>query len=1527
MENNPYKTMKTDEKILRKYALKIKNNGRTKQILTEHYPMLSRCARQSADECRKIRKQFEDPQILQGLFDKCSELCKDGSLPETVDIIGFFADKTDGFLLAHLPLAITCALVRKCTEAVTSDNSDMLENAVLSLQKMRNTDFGYISEKLFSAEEILMSDPSAIYSDMSCETKEIYRRKISAIALKNGKTEKETANEILEKSRKNRDHIGKFLFDGQKNKKRAVIYLVLEAFIPLLVCISSAIISGEWIIPLLLYLPVWEILRYPIEKASLKNAVPKKFASLDMNCEAVSEAHVLITLSVILPSADKIVELKNKLENLYLSNAYGNIKVCCLADFKASDSPRKSEDKHILNALSKSVDELNKKYGGGFVAAVRPRSYSETQNEFIGKERKRGAIRELIRAIKGNRKGFVSITGDTENLSEVKYIFALDYDSVPVFASLRELISVAEHPMNKPVIKNGRVVSGYGIFAPKTQNSISSASKTLFSSVMSQDSGISSYDQQSAERYQTLFSESIFCGKGLINVDAYHELLDGSLPKERILSHDIIEGEFLRTGFIPKAQIIEDFPETADAYYKRLHRWVRGDWQNFGFIFGKNPLNYVSRFKLYDNLRRSITPVICIAVIIYSAFYQGYAGIAGAVISAFALCASDVFSGINAVIHGGFRSVTGLFYSKRLPEGLGCFIRAFFSVAYSAREAFVCLDAIFRTLWRVYISGDRLLEWTTSEQNIGKASLIAGIPAVLTASVIIVFGFPIHRMVGLLILGDIPLTLFGSSPVTQKKSEISSEQKDYLLSAASSMWEYFEDLCGEENYFLPPDNIQLAPHRAIAQRTSPTNIGLMLVCFLAARDFGFISSEELCFRLNRSLESVEKLEKYEGNLLNWYSTSTLETLPPRFVSSVDSGNFLCCLTAVKEGIREYIHECAELEKTVKRIGEIISSTNLSVMFNSQRKLFCIGINPDNGEKTESCYDLYMSEMRMTSYFAVARKSVPKNHWTALDRPIVRNGRYSGLASWTGTMFEYFMADIFIPAPYGSMTDEALRFCLQSQRKRAGRNPFGMSESAFYAFDGELNYQYKAHGVQKLAFRRYSKKEIIISPYSSFLTLNIAPQLSLKNLVKLEKLGMKGKYGFYEAIDFTPQNQFSVINSFMVHHVGMSLLSVDNLLNQKCMQRRFMSDKFMKGAKTLLEEKPVSGEEVFKDVVSDSAVATSRERLRLRKGAWIKATESERYSVFSNGRMTVFLNNRGMMTVMLDGEKVWSTELSATFETGNEEYRFYGKKSEMRISDCFSEFRTDYEKIRLNTQVYMPKNRNSVVVKYAIENKDKSNRLIGTINVKNVENKNACSVTCGFIGTEGKRSGVFLKTDIGIQAGKSEEVIFVYATEVSENESSDLFEAMKTEKNVQKKAMNPFSADSFVQALSEKYLPVLMNYEAKEALRLTKETVITREYPLMTVRINSQKSLESARIFIVFNKLLRNCGIKNTLIICNNVPQDEKTSCLQTIETFLNEERCNLMTGIGGGIYVFNEENPKNMFYDYFSKKSQVSEEI
>ncbi len=1228
-------------------ARETKLDEETARCVSDNYYILERCAENAAEECRYAEKMLKDPELLPGLFARCVEMCKNGILPDEKEIIGFFeTDAVGGIELRFLPLAITCALVDIAAKAVRNQSGKsarQLENAVRSLHNLAETDFDLIEEKLFSAEEILMRDPAGIYPETDSSSKRKYRYIIAKKALQSKTEETQLASEALEKASEKGEHIGKYLISEKRSTRNGWVFLVMEIVMPFFCAAAFGVLSKSLAAALLLFFPLWEILRYPIEKTSMRAVVPKKFFTLRSDGNRVCETHALLTVSTLLPSADRMGELSEKLEELYLSNAFGNTKVCCLADFKAAGMPRRPEDKHIIKAAGEAVDRLNKKYGGGFIIAIRPRSYSETQNEFIGKERKRGAITQLIRAIKGSQKGFILLHGDTDSLEKVKYLIALDWDTCPVFDSARELIAVAEHPLNAPVIKNRRVVKGYGILVPKAQNRLNGKKSTFFSRLFADDSGITPYDSFSGERYQDLFGESIFCGKGLINVDAYYEILDRTLPRERVLSHDIVESGYLRAGFVSDVQITEAFPQTVGSYYSRLHRWIRGDWQNAPFIFGKNPMNALSRWKIFDNLRRSATPMFCMAAILASLIIQGHVGVSVAVISAFAVCSRHVFAGIGALINGGASALFGLYYSNALPDALGAFLRAFASLALSAREAFVSLSAVFKAVWRMAVSGNKLLEWSTaaqSEKESGiKELLLSCLPSMAVSAVLLIFGLSVHRLLGIIILADIPIALFGGAKHESGRSSIFEKQRERLMSYASAMWGFFEENCGKENNFLPPDNIQLAPARAVARRTSPTNIGLMLASILAARDLGLITTAEMLVRFNLSLGSIEKLEKYEGNLLNWYSTESLEALHPRFVSSVDSGNFLCCLTAVKEGLKEYFSECEALKETVLRIEKLIDATDMEPLYNKQRELFYIGIDADSGEKSKSCYDLYMSEMRMTSYFAAARRIVPKKHWGATGRIVVARGRYSGMASWTGTMFEYFMPNIFLPAPEGSLSRETLCFCLQTQRKRAGRRPFGISESGFYAFDADLNYQYKAHGVQKLGLKRGLDSETVVSPYSSFLTLTLAPQVSLKNLFRLEKMGMTGKYGFFEAADFTRgrnAGDFSVIRSFMAHHVGMSLLSVDNLLKDQCMQKRFMRDKNMRGAQTLLEEKVKSGTRLFKDIQTD-------EKPHLRERVQSKNTVSEnpnpfspKAAVFSNGRLTTCVTDIGTGVTLFDG---------------------------------------------------------------------------------------------------------------------------------------------------------------------------------------------------------------------------------------------------------------------------------------------------
>ena len=1251
MKQSLVTVMKDAERTFRRNAQSSAKSvdSETSGWLSDNFYILERHARQAAEECKKAERKTKGSDMIPGLFERCSELCSKGILPDEEKTIEFFDKKgLSGIEAGFLPLAITCVLIDKAAKGVRNkekSGAKQLANAITSLRHMGEFDFELVDEKLCAAENALNSDPAGIYSSMDSESKNFYRQRVAIAARKAGKSEKEFAKTILKKAEEKGRHIGEFIVSKRKDTTRGYVFLLMEIIMPLSISVAAGFFFAKLWVGLLLFFPLWELLRHPIESTSLKGVVPKRFLRLSVDDERVLNSDTLITVSTVMPSADKISDLEKHLEQIYLSNCMGNIKVCCLADFKAAGMPRRPEDRLMLKSLSEAVDRLNGKYGGGFIAAVRPRAYSETQNEFIGRERKRGAITELVRAVKGNSKGFMLLHGDTAQLEKVKYLICLDADTKLVFDSARELIAVAEHPINRPVIKNGRVDEGYGILVPRTENRLSGKNTTYFTAVMAGDPGVTAYDSLTCERYQDLFGEGIFSGKGLVNVDAYYELLDKGLPKEKILSHDIIESGYLRAGYLPDVQITEGFPQNVSSFYQRLHRWIRGDWQNIGFIFGKNPMNFLSRYKMFDNLRRSLTPALCLLAIGFSAVMQGYEGIFVAVAALFALASRNFYAGFKSLIHGGFPMLSRLYYSKTLPAALNAFVRTFVSVAFSAREAFVGISAAAAALWRLFVSKKKLLEWTTSAQSDAAKNgkeILACLPAVVASVFLFAVGLPIHRLIGLFILADIPLSLLSSVKVKKERIKLTEKQRENVHSYASAMWGFFEELCGKENNFLPPDNIQFSPVGAVARRTSPTNIGLMLTSFLAARDLGFITSAELYMRLNLSLGTVEKLEKYRGNLLNWYSTETLEPLNPRFVSTVDSGNFLCCLTALKEGLREYTAECAALNEIAERIEKIIDETDLAPLYNPRRRLFHIGIDPESGKKSESYYDLYMSEARMTAYFAVARRIVPKKHWGAMGRILVGQSRYTGLASWTGTMFEYFMPNIFIPAPMGSLTDESLHFCIYCQRKRAGKRPFGISESGFYAFDGSLNYQYKAHGVQKIGLKRGLDRETVISPYSTFLTLTTAPSASLKNLEKLEKMGMTGRYGFFEAADFTKGRNsggFSVVRSFMAHHVGMSLLSADNLLKDQCMQKRFMGDSFMQGAESLLEEKVQTGATVFRDIKAEE-IPQIRERVQGKNTVSENPSPfSPKTALFSNGRLTSCITDTGAGVCLFDGVDV------------------------------------------------------------------------------------------------------------------------------------------------------------------------------------------------------------------------------------------------------------------------------------------------
>lgn len=1283
-------------RIAYKYALKKDRLDTFSEWLADNYHILEREGRSIISSCNNAHS-FPHHTKLPRLYNICIEQCQNGILPSRKILEENLTEHNlTNFETEFLPVVLKAALIhyaaldcrtkmkestriggvnekkskkatfdtlfRKQTES-NQDTSGCI-NAIKSLRKIQDFDFSEILENISQVEIVLSKDPSGIYPNMDDATRSRYRRAVASLAEKKGVSEAEAALEALKKA-SNADssekHIGYHINLIKKIKRqRSAFLFVLEILLALAFGLCLWVISDFWYLLPLLFLPLWEIAKVFTDNASRQRSSPKSLLRMELKGTIPEEARTIITVSTLLPAASKSKNLEKHLSELYRTNAHGAVSICVLADLKNSKTPTKPTDDADIAAAKRVITRLNEKYSGGFLLAVRPRIFSPTQKEYTGFERKRGAISALVSAIKGESDEFYCLFGDKTGFKDTKYIMALDSDTGMPLDTLSEIVSVAVHPLNTPIIdKNTRTVTkGYGVFSPRVETDIASASKTSFSRLLNGTGGITAYNSTTADRYQDMFSESIFMGKGLINVDIFHQLMKDRLPVQRILSHDILEGLILRTALVADVELTDSFPSNQCAFFDRLHRWIRGDWQNISYLFPyimqngvktKNPLSYLSRYKIFDNLRRSLTPVAACIAIFLSIFMPFSAAAITVSISLICIAINEIFSGFCALFSGGFAMLSRLYYSDAAPAALANFVRAFLLAVMLAQTGYNAANAIVKALYRQFVSKKKLLEWVTAAQadylKKHTAIILRCIPSIFLGLFLFLSTNPFILFTGILFLLNVFFALFSGKSRKTPSTITEHQTSEKLTSYAAAIWRFYDGYCRASENYLPPDNVQETPVHRTAHRTSPTNIGLMLCCILAARDLSFIDSKTLCTKLNNSLDTVDRLEKWHGNLLNWYDTKTLKSLEPKYVSSVDSGNFLCCLVALKEGLKEYAFEEPAIKTLVDRISEMLNACDITVFYNWRRKLFHIGYDLNKNEMSNSYYDLLMSEARMTSYYAISNRDVPKKHWGTLGRTLAKSDRYTGPISWTGTMFEYFMPHLFLPVYNFSLGSEALRFCLWCQKHRTKKKniPYGISESGFYAFDAQLNYQYKAHGVQKLGLKRKLNSDLVISPYSTFLTLSTDLSDAIKNLKALENLQLKGRCGFYEAADFTKERtegqDYSVVRSYMAHHLGMSMISILNALNDNVFQKRFMHDEKMASGKSLLEEKIPSGAVVFNDI--DLREVPSRpERINptSRKIEEISPLYPQA-KIFSNREWTTILSDIGTSVSLYRGANI------------------------------------------------------------------------------------------------------------------------------------------------------------------------------------------------------------------------------------------------------------------------------------------------
>ncbi|MBE6836079.1 MAG: hypothetical protein E7515_07535 [Ruminococcaceae bacterium] len=1178
--------------------------------------------------------------LMLSLFEICREIYLNGYLSDSDKTGKTIAENENSLLAFELaPLAFKTVIITLAGENASQEKET--ERAVKALRAVEETDFEALSEKYCENEKLLNSDE--IYSLMTEECKSVYRKKIFSLAKRNGESERAITERLL----KEKKHIGFTLFPEKKSKNNG--YVFIELLLVLATCLSVSILSGHLPLFFLFLFPVWQILDVFICSAQMKKSPPSRVFSLDRK-EIPDSAKTLVTVSMLLPNAKDSKNIEKHLTDLYASNRDKNISFCLLVDKKEFSSPEKPDDEANIAALIRVIERLNIKYSNSFFLFIRPRDYSKTGRVFTGKNRKMGAISALVKLISRNENGFETIVGDKSVINQFRYIFALDSDTLPSFMTTRKLIMTALHPLNRAVIdeKSRKIKSGYGIFSVQVLDRLKNENDSFFSLIMSGSGGFIAYDNLCCDRFSDVFGSGIFAGKGLIDIRAYDAVLCDRFKDERILSHDIIEGEFLKTLFVSDAQVQDAFPKSEASFLQRLHRWIRGDWQNIGFLFShpsalikkeKNPLPFISRVKLFENLRRSVTPVFSLLLLLASVLFDEKTRAVMITTAILGVSVNELYSFLKSLISGGFAMLSRLYYSFALPEALGRLSQAFFNVSMLPATAVKSFDAVLRALIRQFITKRKLLEWVTAADSEKSSSFLSVIFNnkfnLLCSAFLFIFHSPYTVLCAIIFLLNIPFDFLSSRQTKRQSSSLDGLTKERMVSHAAAIWKYYEKYADEKNSFLPADNVQFSPVFRVAQRTSPTNIGLFLACVIAAKKYEFISENEMLSKIESTLKSVEKLEKWNGNLLNWYDTVTLKPLEPKFVSTVDSGNFLCSLIAVKQGLKDISGNDKRAAKLIERIEKIIEETDLSPLYNKKRHLFHIGFDLSEKKLSGSYYDLIMSEARMTSYFAVSQRKTEKRHWGALSRIPGKAGRYTGPLSWSGTMFEFFLPNIFLPAEKGTFSYEGLRFCLYCQMlfAKGKRIPWGVSESAFYSFDSEYNYQYKAHGIPKLRLSRGNSDDLVISPYSSFLALPFSPKKAAANIKRLERLHLLGPYGLYEAADYTKSRnkngECKIIKSYMAHHLGMSLLSILNATDSFYIQKLFMSDIDMAAGKTLLEERIPTFTPILKSRKTALQNQKDERRERFIKTANSFSVLNPEAGCYSNGEWTLTVCENGV----------------------------------------------------------------------------------------------------------------------------------------------------------------------------------------------------------------------------------------------------------------------------------------------------------
>lgn len=1451
-------------------------------------------------------------------------------------------------------------LIRSDDQAEAT-NQISIGNAITSLKSIGRMNWQDWFESVSTVESILRQDPNGVYAQSDFTTRDRCRSRIELLARMLKKHEPEIAQAAVraahtrlgqvppgvnaEEYTPRLGHVGYYLIDrGLREFERElgfapslirrtrrtlknqalplyllsiglitglILLLLGQHLLALGVSLKTALCFGT-----ILLIPIshvaLELVNWRVTRLLAPSILPKLEFKKDLpiNCKTV------VTVHAIFNNPDAVSRAVEQLEVRFLGNEDPQIYFALLCDLHDAASETLASDESLTTHAKILVAELNLRYfpegAGRFFLFFRARRWNASEKTFMGWERKRGKIMEFNHfLLTGDYGTFSCLVGDAAKLRGTDFVITLDGDTQLPRGTAKTMIAALAHPLNKAVFDEqiNLVRYGYTVIQPRVGPSLTSAAASIFASISSGNAGLDPYTQSISDVYQDLFAEGSYIGKGIYRVSDFERALSGHVPENALLSHDLFEGLFGRVALATDILLLDDCPTTYQAHAKRAHRWTRGDWQLFPWIFprvpnaqGKkipNPLNELGIWKILDNFRRSLTApftflfLICAWIWLPAAQIPEWEMLA-VLISAVPLLLSAVSSVRFPENHafGSHLRATGIDLWRQFKLSL-------FNLTLLPYRALKMTEAISLTLWRVYISRRHLLVWQTADEVERKKNYQLldyyweMFPAwLLSATILSALLYSGRTQIGTLVFSGAwlltpAIAYLISRPIFARKIQLNLEDETYLRNVGWETWGYFAEHLTKERNFLIPDNLQLVPTEKIAERTSPTNISLSILSVISAYDLGFNSLPGTIALLKNIYATLERLQKFNGHLLNWYHTLTLEPLHPLYVSTVDSGNLAGHLIAAREAYADFMEQpllgrvhlkhrlnnLEHLKRSIKRLperlpkflifeallkdisnpqvvgasrpfeglrqlalqaqefsstlrslevrtvneraaqltsaneledfsrtfetyfswlpaierlkqvlessnvptapskflelintalthdledltpiilvsllgdlefegrredtarffkqravaaeqqlfddalgkietvysaltvllndlaglqtqsAEIVEKIDFGFLFDAERKLFVIGYQVDSGKKDSGYYDLLASEARLTSLVAIAKDDIPQQHWFLLARALTKSSGGPALLSWSATMFEYLMPLLVTksyPDTILSRTYQAVVAAQKAYGKQKGL-PWGVSESGYSGVDFEKTYQYKAFGVPGLGLKRGLSEDMVVSPYSTFLAIDIDPLAAISNARRLEDEGCRGRYGFYEAVDFTPERLSSeetksVVQSFLAHHQGMTLAAINNFLNDDIFQNRFHRDPAIESVELLLQERfPHSAAMISPHQAELTMLRHSSSEDRIPRGEmyFTPHTTVPRTRVLSNGRMTTMIDNAGSGFVNFgsDGITAWRED-AVSNDTG---YYIY-----LRDLDFGEVWSTTYQPTQVEPQDY------------------------------------------------------------------------------------------------------------------------------------------------------------------------------------------------------------------------------------------------